>query len=44
MMASRSLSVTYLKRVKEGGLGLGNLEKGQMRELSAEEEALLFQA
>lgn len=44
MMASRSLFVTYLKRVKEGGLGLGNLEKGQMRELSAEEEALLFQA
>ncbi|MDD7201897.1 MAG: pseudouridine synthase [Sphaerochaetaceae bacterium] len=43
MMASRNLSVTYLKRVKEGGLTLGNLEKGQMRELRAEEEVSLFQ-
>ncbi len=44
MMASRNLSVTYLRRVKEGGLVLGDLEKGRMRELSAEEEAKLFQA
>lgn len=42
MMASRGLSVTYLKRTQEGALTLGDLEKGQIRELRAEEEALLF--
>lgn len=42
MMASRGMTVTYLKRVKEGGVSLGDLEKGKMRELLEEEEALLF--
>lgn len=42
MMASRGMPVSYLKRVKEGGLTLENLEKGacRERELSELEAAL----
>ncbi len=43
MMASRALHVTYLKRIQEGGLTLGTMEKGEIRELNVHEEALLFQ-
>ena len=32
MMASRGMTVTYLKRVAEGGLALGNLPKGAVME------------
>lgn len=42
MLASRGLLVTYLKRIQEGGLTLGDLPLGRMRELSADEEKLLF--
>ena len=41
MMASRGMHVTYLERRREGGLALGALPRGQTRELSAEEIALL---
>lgn len=34
MMASRGLPVTYLKRIAEGGLELGDLPKGACRELT----------
>ena len=34
MMASRGMSVTYLERRKEGPLELGELPRGQVRELS----------
>ena len=37
MMASRQMTVTYLKREQEGPLSLENLPKGDMRELSEEE-------
>ena len=37
MMASRGLTVTYLKRIAEGGLELGNLPKGACRELTPDE-------
>lgn len=37
MMASRGMSVTYLERRSEGGLTLGDLPRGQVRELTAEE-------
>ena len=37
MMASRSMTVTYLRREQEGGLSLGDLPLGQLRELSREE-------
>ena len=37
MMASRGMTVTYLKRIAEGGLTLGQLEKGKCRELEPEE-------
>ena len=37
MMASRGMPVSYLKRVKEGGLTLKNLEKGACRELELSE-------
>lgn len=41
MMASRNMTVTYLERRQEGGLTLGNLPRGQVRELTAGEvEAL----
>lgn len=41
MMASRGLTVTYLERRMEGKLTLGDLERGKVRELTAEELALL---
>ena len=41
MMASRQMPVTYLERRQEGGLTLGDLPRGALRELSeAEIEAL----
>ena len=41
MMASRNMTVTYLERRKEGCLTLGNLPRGQVRELTEEEIAEL---
>lgn len=42
MLASRSLPVSYLKRLKEGGLSLGELPLGDCRELTqAEIDTLL---
>lgn len=41
MMASRGMTVTYLERRMEGKLTLGDLERGKVRELTAEELALL---
>lgn len=41
MMASRGMTVTYLERREEGGLTLGDLPRGRVRELTDEEmEAL----
>ncbi len=37
MMASRNMTVLYLERLSEGGLSLGNLPRGQCRELTQEE-------
>ena len=37
MMASRNMTVTYLERREEGSLGLGDLPRGQVRELTEEE-------
>ncbi len=37
MMASRGMTVLYLERVQEGSLCLGNLPRGQVRELTEEE-------
>lgn len=37
MLASRGLPVTYLKRVEEGGLSLGELPLGEVRQLTEEE-------
>ena len=37
MMASRGMTVTYLRREQEGGLWLGDLPRGQIRELSPSE-------
>ena len=42
MMASRNMPVTYLMRIEEGGLRLGDLPFGAVRELSAEEIATLL--
>ena len=41
MMASRQMTVLYLERLSEGGLGLGGLERGTVRELTAEELQIL---
>ena len=41
MMASREMTVTYLERVQEGPLSLGDLPRGQIRELTEEEIAVL---
>lgn len=41
MMASRQMPVTYLERQKEGNLTLGTLPRGQVRELTQEEIAML---
>ena len=43
MMASRNMTVTYLRREKEGNLSLGELPLGQCRELLAAEIAELAQ-
>lgn len=37
MMASRGMTVTYLERISEGGLTLGDLPRGMTRELTQEE-------
>ena len=37
MMASRGMTVTYLERRQEGALSLGDLPRGQVRELTLEE-------
>ena len=41
MMASRGLPVTYLKRIEEGGLSLGDLPLGEVRQLTKEEISAL---
>ena len=41
MMAARGMTVTYLERRAEGSLTLGDLPRGQARELTAEEIASL---
>ena len=41
MMASRGLPVTYLRREQEGSMSLGDLQPGQLRELSTVELAEL---
>ncbi len=41
MMASRGMHVNYLERRREGELTLGDLPRGQARELTVEEIALL---
>ena len=41
MMASRGMTVTYLERQQEGPLSLGSLKRGESRELTPEEIALL---
>ena len=42
MMAARAMPVSYLKRLAEGGLSLGTLENGAVRELDiASAEAAL---
>ena len=44
MMASRGMPVLYLERRQEGPLSLGNLPRGQVRELTEEEIRALEQA
>ena len=39
MMASRGMTVLYLKREREGGLTLGDLPLGKTRELTQQEIA-----
>lgn len=41
MMASRGMHVAYLERRREGELSLGDLPRGSVRELTAEELSLL---
>ncbi len=41
MMASRNMTVLYLERRQEGGLTLGDLPRGKVRELTADEVAEL---
>lgn len=41
MMASRLMTVLYLERRTEAGLALGDLPRGECRELTAEEVAIL---
>ena len=41
MMASRGMTVTYLERRKEGPLELGDLRRGQVRQLTEAEVSLL---
>ncbi len=44
MMASRGMTVTYLERIREGELMLGDLPRGNTRELTQEELAILTRA
>ena len=37
MMASRGMTVTYLERISESGLTLGDLPRGMTRELTEQE-------
>ena len=41
MMASRQMTVLYLERLSEGGLGLGDLKRGAVRELTEAELQIL---
>ena len=41
MLASRGMPVTYLKRISEAGLELGDLELGKTREVSLSELAMI---
>lgn len=41
MMASRNMTVLYLERRREGALSMGDLPRGQVRELTDEEAAAL---
>jgi 16S rRNA pseudouridine516 synthase len=41
MLASRGFPVTYLKRIEEGGLSLGDLPLGEVRQLTKEEISAL---
>ena len=41
MMASRNMTVLYLERRMEGSLTLGDLPRGQVREMTEEEIAAL---
>jgi len=41
MMASRNMTVTYLERREEGGLALGDLPRGGVRELTEEEMEMI---
>jgi len=43
MLASRGLPVTYLERREEGKLTLGDLPRGQLRELTEEEISALLE-
>lgn len=43
MMASRGMTVTYLERRQEGTLTIGDLARGQVRELTVDEIAALEQ-
>jgi len=43
MMASRGMHVTYLERRQEGSLTLGDLARGQLRELTEEEIGRLLE-
>ena len=43
MMAARGMTVSYLERQKEGQLSLGELPRGQVRELDEEEIAQFLQ-
>ncbi len=42
MMSARGMYVSYLKRIREGNLALGELEPGKVRRLSEEEIALVI--
>ena len=44
MMASRGMTVTYLERRREGNLGLGDLPRGAVRELTQQEIGALLEA
>ena len=43
MMASRGMHVEYLERRREGSLELGDLKRGETRELTAEEISSLYE-